>query len=126
MNRAVGIIRVALNESGKADSTAVVFTSEHGEMLRDHGLLEKRMLYQESVKVPLLIRAPWLGDFERRIPGQTSLIYLAPMLLDFLGERVPDHLDGECMLPVLKGEATLEDNDVFVLRGSYSSWIHRR
>jgi arylsulfatase A-like enzyme len=114
MDRAVGMIREALDESGKADNTAVVFTSEHGEMLGEHGLLEKRTLYQQSVKVPLVIRAPWLGDSERRIPGHASLIDLAPTLLDLLGERVPDHLDGESRLPVLKGESTLEDDDVFV------------
>ena len=114
MDRAVGMIMEALDESGKADNAAVVFTSEHGEMLGDHGLLEKRTLYQQSVKVPLVIRAPWLGDSERRIPGHASLIDLAPTLLDLLGERVPDHLDGESRLPVLKGESTLEDDDVFV------------
>ena len=114
VDRAVGVILDALDASGQADQTAVVFTSEHGEMLGDHGLLEKRTLYQESVKVPLLMRVPWVSDSQRSVPGHVSLIDLAPTLLDLMGDPVPAHLDGESRLPVLTGQDTLDDNDVFV------------
>ena len=114
MDRAVGDILDALDVSGQANNTAVVFTSEHGEMLGDHGLLEKRTLYQESVKVPLLMRVPGLANNERRVPGHVSVIDLVPTLLELMGDPVPGHLDGESRLPVLKGNATLEQNDVFV------------
>ena len=48
----------ALDESGKADDTIVIFTSDHGELMGDHGILGKTLMYEESIKVPLLLRAP--------------------------------------------------------------------
>ena len=118
-DRQVGRILSALEESGLAQETAVVFTSEHGEMAGDHGLLEKRSLYEEASRVPLLVRAPWLGRRQLRIGGSFGQVDLVPTLLDLLGLPVPDHLEGESRLPVLKGQATLEENDVFVQWNGY-------
>jgi arylsulfatase A-like enzyme len=75
VDRHVGVILRALEESGLVGSTAVVFTSEHGDMLGDHGILHKSVMYEEAIKVPLIVRAPWL-DREagvvkgRREPGR--------------------------------------------------------
>ena len=97
-----------------ADHTLVVFTSDHGDMMGDHGQLTKGVLYEESVKVPLLMRIPWLGKERQEVVGCFSQIDLAPTLLDLLGEEVPETLQGESRVPVLDGEETLERNDAFV------------
>ena len=52
----VGRIIDSLKENGLYDDTIIIFTSEHGEMMGDHGMLEKRTLYEESAKVPLLVK----------------------------------------------------------------------
>ncbi len=83
-------------------------------MMGDHGLLTKMVMYEESAKVPLIMRAPWLTDRQVRIPGSVSQVDLAPTLLELLGERIPSHLQGQSLSPVLRGETTLEDNDVFL------------
>ena len=62
VDRAVGRILAALEESGTADNTVVVFTSEHGDQLGEHSVFQKAVFYEQSVKVPLLMRVPWLGQ----------------------------------------------------------------
>ena len=114
VDRNVGRILDALDANGYADNTVVVMSSEHGEMGGDHGMLEKRSLYEEASRVPLLMSVPWLDSGQTRIEGSVSQIDLVPTLLDLLGHPIPDHLQGESRAPVLKGEATLEDNDVFL------------
>ena len=113
VDRMVGDITDALERAGIADNTAVVFTSDHGEMIGDHAMLEKRSLYEEASRVPLLIRAPWIGGGDK-VPGSISQIDLVPTLLDLLDDDIPVHLQGTSQLGVLKGEETLDDNDVFI------------
>ena len=115
VDRNVGRILRTLEECGYADDTAVVMTSEHGEMAGDHGMLEKRSLYEEASRVPLLMRVPWLNSGQSRVPGSISQIDLVPTLLDLLQQqRVNCLLQGESRVPVLTGESSLADNDVFV------------
>ena len=114
VDRNVGRIMSALEESGMADDTVVVFTSEHGEMAGDHGMLEKRSLYEEASRVPLLVHVPWLSKQQTRIGGVFGQIDLVPTLLDLARQPVPDQLEGESRVPVLRGEASLDDNEVFL------------
>lgn len=114
VDRNVGKILDALEHSGKKEETVVVFTSEHGEMAGNHGLLEKRCLYEEAARVPLLMRVPWLADTNTRVTGNVSQIDLVPTLLSLLTGEVPAHLQGEDRSAVLGGGASLERNDVFV------------
>ena len=108
----VGKILDALDRSGKADYTVIVFTSEHGEMLGSHALLELRRPYEETTGVPLLIKVPWLDT--SAVPGNFSQIDLLPTLLDLLGEAIPGGLHGVSRVDVLTDDGTLEGNDVFV------------
>ncbi len=115
VDRSVGRILAALEASGKADETIVVFTADHGEMAGDHALLEKRSFYEESAKVPLLMRVPWLE--QRMLPGVVGQVDLVPTLLDLMNQPVPEHLEGVSRAPLLSGESEadeLEENDVFV------------
>ena len=68
VDRSVANILAALDECGLADDTIVVFTSDHGEQLGDHGILGKTLMYEESVRVPMLLRAPMLDAEPRRMP----------------------------------------------------------
>ena len=114
VDHSVANILQALEDSGKADDTVVVFTSDHGEQMGDHGILGKTLMYEESVKVPLLIRAPMLKREMQRIGGNFSHIDLVPTLLDLLGQQVPAGLQGESRVQVLRGEADLGGNDIFI------------
>ena len=110
----VGQILGAIDDVGIRDNTLVVFTSDHGEMVGTHGQVEMRTPYEESSRVPLLVRAPWLTRSQARIDGNFSQIDFVPTLLDLLGEDAPNGLPGESIGEVLRGRADLRDNDVFI------------
>ena len=112
VDRSVGRILAALTEAGLDDDTIVVFTSEHGEMAGDHGILGKCVLYEESVRVPLLVRSPDLTP--GRAEGNISQIDLLPTLLDMMEQPIPGNLQGESRLDAARGEGMLRDNDVFI------------
>ncbi|MDP6667122.1 MAG: sulfatase-like hydrolase/transferase, partial [Dehalococcoidia bacterium] len=115
VDRQLGKIFEALEESGQAGNTVIVFTSEHGEMAGDHGMLEKRSLYEEASNVPFLVYVPWMNDSQqRRIAGSVGQVDLVPTLLDLTGSEIPDHLEGKSLRPVLRGEEDLSENDVFI------------
>ena len=114
VDRMVGRITSALERAGVADDTAVVFTTEHGDMLGDHGMLEKRSFYEESSRVPLLMRVPRLSSGRRSVDGSVGHVDLVPTLLDLLDEPLPSRLEGRSLVPVLRGEETLDGNDVFI------------
>ncbi|MDP6666344.1 MAG: sulfatase-like hydrolase/transferase [Dehalococcoidia bacterium] len=114
LDRGIGPILSALHETGQADNTIVVFTSDHGDSLGDRGMLNKRAFYDEVARVPLLVHVPWLSggmaESQRRIGGSIGQVDLVPTLLDLMGEEVPGHLQGSSRRGVLEGRAVLDDN----------------
>lgn len=117
VDRAVGDILQALEETGLTDNTIVVYTSDHGDMMGNHGFFEKCVMYEEAAKVPLIVRVPWLGAEGHWVEGRISQVDLVPTLLDLLEEPIPEYLEGISRVPVLQGEAGLKEpgaGDVFV------------
>jgi len=112
VDNAVGNILHALEESGQAENTLIVYTSDHGEMMGSHRMLGKGVFYQQSVEVPLMIHLP--GQTEaRRAAGHFSHIDLLPTLLDLMGKDVPKDLPGtSCADAVRTG--SLPDKDIFL------------
>jgi arylsulfatase A-like enzyme len=88
----VGEILAALEASGQADRTIVVYTSDHGDMLGDHRLAQKGVFYEEAVRVPLLVRTPWMGRGTVSTPF--SQIDLTPTLRGLMGLDSPNTGDG--------------------------------
>ncbi len=113
LDNAVGRVLAALEESGQADRTVVVFTSDHGDSLGDRGMLGKRSFYEEVSKVPMLISVPWLTGSGRRVAGSFGHVDLVPTMLELMGVEPPEHLQGRSRVDVLAGEGSLED-DVFM------------
>ena len=103
----VGMIVKSLEEQGVLDDTVIVFTSEHGEMAGDHGMLEKRSMYEESARVPMIIRAPQISTDKKVVSGNFSHVDLVPTLLDLLGIDVPDGLDGKSVAGVLEDQSLI-------------------
>ena len=95
----------ALNSSGELDSTVFLFTSDHGYWYGEHGLsVERRLAYEEAIRIPLLIRYPPLIEAGLLIDEFALSIDVAPTLLDLAGvepERAPDGLS---LRPLLAGE----------------------
>jgi len=113
IDRQVGRILDALDESGLARNTFVIFASDHGEMLGDHGIGQKGPLVYEGVtKIPLLMRYP--DGFEAQPPAEpcVSLVDLLPTIADAAGIADPVRREGVSLLPMLRGERPLERDGV--------------
>jgi arylsulfatase A-like enzyme len=109
----VGRILAALEASGQADNTIVVYTSDHGDMLGDHGLTQKGVFYQEAVRVPWLMRVPWLGRSHVPMTNPVSQVDLAATVRDLMGLTPPNAGDGASRAGEL---GALAPRDVVVTR----------
>jgi len=93
-----------LEESGLAENTVVVYTSDQGWYLGEHGWFDKRWMYEESFRTPLLIR--WPGAVEPGSVNDDLVMNLdfAQTFLDIAGVDAPDNMQGRSIVPILKGE----------------------
>jgi choline-sulfatase len=100
VDRKLGELLAALEQSGQACDTVVVFTSDHGDMLGERRMVQKRSFYEWSARVPLVLRFPGGRDAGSRIAEPVSLLDLLPTLLDLAevpdGDRMP--CDGTSLL----------------------------
>ncbi len=109
----VGTILDTLAECSLTDNTIVVFTSDHGDLMGSHQLRGKGLMFEESVRVPLLIRVP--GEADKRVKGPVGHIDLVPTILDLMDQQIPDHLQGKSLLPLMQqSETPSADSDVFI------------
>ena len=106
----VGAILKTLEEQGLADTTIVVYTSDHGDMMGAHRLLAKTVMYEESVKVPWLMRIPQMGRTQRVVKSRVSHIDLVPTLLDLMARPMEDRFPGQSLVPLLNRGAVTEDH----------------
>ena len=111
VDQAFARILWALEVSGQAENTIVVHTSDHGEMMGAHSLMAKSVMYEEAVRVPLLLRAPFRLLRPHRVAHPVSHIDLVPTLLELMGASDPG-LDGRSLLGYLRGER--RPGDVFI------------
>jgi uncharacterized sulfatase len=115
IDREVGRILDGLDRQGLTENTIVIFTTDHGELLGDHGLWLKGPFHYEClVRVPLLIRWPAAIPAGTRIDGLVSLVDLVPTLLSAAGQEAPDFVDGVNALDRLRGEAVSGRQECFV------------
>ena len=105
IDQQVGRILDCLEEQGLTHDTLVIFTSDHGELLGDHGLWMKGPFhYEELVRIPLLLRWPNGLPAGTRVPGLISQVDLVPTILRAIGQAIPGEVDGVDALPLLRGE----------------------
>jgi arylsulfatase A-like enzyme/Tfp pilus assembly protein PilF len=87
------------------DQSTIILTSDHGEGLGDHGEQgHGLLLYEEAVRVPLIIKPAAGEGHVRRVPDLVQLVDLVPTIADFARAPLPDDLDGESLAPLLEGE----------------------
>lgn len=119
----VGRLLAALEESGQRENTLVIFMSDHGHMIGDHGLANKGCRFYEGlVRVPLIIS--WPGTFagDRRSDALVELVDVAPTLLELAGLPVPDGMHGRSLLPLLNGASPPAAHRDFV-RSTYTETL---
>ncbi len=117
----VGRLLDYLDAEGLADNTIVVYTSDQGFFLGDHGWYDKRFMYEESLRMPMILRYP-----ESVAPGSVCKdmvlnLDFAPTFLEAAGRPIPDQVQGRSLGPILRGRTPTDwRKDMY-----YRYWMHR-
>ena len=116
----VGRLLDYLDEEGLTDNTIVIYTSDQGFFLGDHGWYDKRFMYEESLRMPFIIRYP-----EEIKPGTVNEdimlnVDFAPTFLDYAGIDIPEQMQGTSFRPLLNGQVP-EDWQTSMY---YRYWMH--
>ena len=117
----VGRLLDYLDEAGLADNTLVVYTSDQGFFLGDHGWYDKRFMYEESLRMPFILRYPFEvapGSFN---DDMVLNVDFAPLFLDLAGVPVPDDFQGRSFRPLLNGRTPGDWQQSMY----YRYWMHR-
>lgn len=99
-----GEVLAALDELGLREDTLVVYTSDHGEMLWDHRLWHKNVFFEESVRIPLLMRMPGLIPSGKQSQALVEHIDFFPTFCELAGIPLPESAQGQSLVPVLTGQ----------------------
>lgn len=104
----IGRLLEALDREGLAKNTIVIYTSDQGFFLGDHGLYDKRFMYEESLRMPFLVRWPAQIKPGTRTDAIGINVDFAPTFLDAAGLKPSTEMQGASLLPVLRGPAPKE------------------
>ena len=129
MDDCAGQILAALRELDLEKDTMVLYTSDHGEMLGEHGLWQKFVFYEASVAVPLIFRVPGLTPENAACATHVSLTQIFPSLTELCGVPTPAGLDGTSLVPSLREPSRTLDTAVFSeynLRNPRAKYMIRR
>jgi arylsulfatase A-like enzyme len=103
VDRSVGEIMKALADKKVADDTLTVFSSDNGYFLGERGLIHKWLMYEESIRVPLIVHYPRLAKVEPvKLDAMALNIDVAPTFLDYAGVPIPKGTDGRSLRPLLE------------------------
>ncbi len=117
-----GTILNTLKDCGLWDDTIIVFTSDHGDMMGSHQLIAKCVMYEEAVRVPLLVK-PQGDPVNERIKTPVSQVDLVPTLLEMMSESTPEHLEGRSFASALSTCKEPDPIDVLIEWNSINSGL---
>jgi len=106
LDDSVGRLLDALERQGLLNDTLVVYMGDNGFMFGEHGLIDKRAMYEPSMRVPMLAHCPDLFAGQRRVEGMALNMDICPTLLEAAGAPIPATVHGRSLLPLLRGGAT--------------------
>ena len=113
MDAQIGRVLTALEESGMADDTIVVFASDQGLAVGRHGLLGKQNLYEHSTRAPLMFKGPGIPSGARS-DARSYLRDIYPPLCSLAGLSVPESVEGHSLAPILHGDRTEVRDTIFL------------
>jgi arylsulfatase A-like enzyme len=110
-----------LEQTGQADNTIVIYTSDHGEMMGSQGRMAKQVPYEESCHVPFAVRHPGVTPKAGSSKALFAAIDIYPTLCGLAGVSVPPHCAGRDYSGIMKGQSVPEREEVFLMCGSGDS-----
>ena len=102
-----------LKEMGIYDETLVIYMGDNGYMFGEHGLIDKRVAYETSSRVPMLMQCPDLFEGGTVVEEVVANIDIGPTIMEAMGLQKPPHMDGQSFLPLAAGE-TIPWRDYFL------------
>ena len=102
----IGKVLAYLKENGLEENTIVIYASDQGFFLGEHGFFDKRFMYEESLKMPFVIRYPGQIEAGTVVSDIVSNIDFAPTLLEMAGVPIPEKVQGNSFFKILKGQAS--------------------
>ncbi len=128
LDECVGWLVESLRESGQLENTIIIYTSDHGDMLYSHGQLKKQRPWDESIRVPFLVRCPASMRVKpRRLEAPINTPDIMPTVLNLAGAGVPDSVEGEDFSDVIRGTRKLDDNHALITCPSpFGQWPRQR
>ncbi len=100
----IGRLLDYLEKENLLENTLIVYTSDQGFYMGEHGWFDKRFMYEESLRTPLIMRLPASLKKRGEIPQMVQNIYYAPTFLEIAGAPIPSDIQGVSLLPLLKGK----------------------
>ena len=113
VDESLGKILEYLDQKKMTDETLVIYMGDNGFSFGEHGLIDKRHFYEESAKVPFLIRCPEIFEGGKVNESMIQNIDVAPTILETAGIQKPDQMQGRSIIPLLKGTETTWRDKVF-------------
>ncbi len=101
----VGRLIDYLDDSGQSDNTIVIYSSDQGFYLGEHGWYDKRWMFEESFRMPLIVRWPGVAKPKSQSDQLVQNIDYAPTFLEIAGLQIPKEIQGHSLVPILKGES---------------------
>ena len=113
LDEKIGRLLTALEETGQAENTVVIYTSDHGEMNGEHGMWRKSNFYEASARVPLQMKLPGHLQAGKRLDEVVSLVDLTATLVDLANAPHGGQMDGDSLMPLIRGTAPEWKNFAF-------------
>lgn len=104
VDESIGRILNQLRDMGILEETLVIYMGDNGFMFGEHGLIDKRVAYETSIRVPLLMQCPELFRGGTVVQEMVGNIDIAPTIMEAMGLKKPPHMDGQSFLPLARGE----------------------
>ena len=108
----IGRVLDYLKSEGLLESTLVIYMGDNGFAFGEHGLIDKRTAYEESMRVPMVMQCPELFSGGKKVPQVVANLDIAPTVLAAAGLQPPAYMEGASMLPLAQGQ------DVRVAQGT--------
>jgi arylsulfatase A-like enzyme len=112
-DKQIGRILDALDEKNLSEDTVVIFLADHGISLGAHGISGKQTMYEEGIRLPLIVRYPRLKRSRAENSSLTSLIDIFPTVCDAAGVPVPESVEGKSLLGLYEGKGTWDRDRIF-------------
>jgi N-acetylglucosamine-6-sulfatase len=113
VDESVGTVLDYLKANGLEENTMVVYMGDNGFSWGEHGLIDKRHFYEESVKVPFLVYAPGIFKGGQQIDRMVQNVDIAPTVLQLAGLQKPSYMPGKSFVQLLKGDTAQWRNKIF-------------